>query len=256
MTNKQKLLSSTYLERNIKILFWDIETSLMKGYFFSLWHKMIPIEDVISDWRILCICYAWNNEEPKRIVGRERTILRKFIKILNQADIIVYHNGDKFDMKRVRAKAFEHGLLPPKPFNSANTVDTLKVAKKEFDFSSRKLDFIAHTILKIGQKLQTNKKLWIDATEGCKDALERMATYCEQDVILLRDVYLRMIPYITNHPNLSLFTDNPACPNCGSEDLQKNGVKKTRTGLYQEYKCKSCGSYPRGKKNLKTVEMR
>ncbi len=195
--------------REPRTLFWDIETSLMKVYTFSLWPKYIPIEDVIEDWRILCICYAWNNEKVKEIVGTERSILKKFSKILNEADRVVYHNGDKFDMKRVRARLLQHELPPTKPFSSGDTIDTLKVAKKEFGFSSNKLDFIAQRVLQIGQKIRTNKKLWIDCTEGDKGALNRMARYCKKDVTVLRDVYKRMLPFITNHPNYNHFTEIP-----------------------------------------------
>lgn len=240
-----------------KILYWDIETSLMKVYTFHLWPKMIPIEDVIDDWKILCICYAWDDDKPQRITGREKTIIRKFIKILNEADIIVYHNGDKFDMKRVRAKAFEHGLEPPKNFNTSSTVDTLKVAKKEFNFSSNKLDFITTNVLKIGSKLYTNKKLWIDATEGCQNALGRMATYCEQDVVILREAYKKMLPYITNHPNMNLYSDKPCCPNCGSSSLQKRGFTVTRVARKQRYQCGSCGAWSSSKTSINgTTEIR
>ena len=237
-------------------LFWDIETSLMKVYTFSLWPKFIPIEDVISDWRILCICYAWDDGEPQQVVGTEKAILKKFSKILNQADVVVYHNGDRFDMKRFRARLIKHDLPPTKHFTSSETIDTLKVAKKEFGFSSNKLDFIAHNLLGIGKKLGTNKKLWIDCTEGDTDALARMATYCEQDVIVLRDVYKALLPFITNHPNMNLYTEEKVCPNCGEAALHRNGVRRTRTGTYQRMKCGACGAHSQAKGNIKTVEIR
>lgn len=234
-------------KREPKILFWDIETSLMTVYTFSLWPKYIPIEDVIEDWKILCICYAWGDEKPQRIVGTEKSILRKFSRVLNKADVVVYHNGDKFDMKRVRARLLAHGLAPTKPFTAGDTIDTLKVAKKEFGFSSNKLDFIVHNLLGIGQKLRTNKQLWIDCTNGCKEALTRMATYCEQDVVVLRDAYKRLQPFITNHHNMGHYSERPVCPNCGSEHVQKRGFKTTRVSKKQRYQCMDCGAWSEGK---------
>lgn len=238
------------------VLYWDIETSLMKVYTFSLWPKYIPIEDVIKDWKILCICYAWNDEEPQRVTGSEKSILKKFSKILNKADIVVYHNGDKFDMKRLRGRLLQHRLPPTKNFTSGNTVDTLKVSKKEFGFSSNKLDFIANSVLKLGKKIKTNKQLWIDCTEGCKAALERMAIYCEQDVVLLRDVYLEMLPFITNHPNMNHYYDGYACPNCGSPNIQKRGFVTTRISKKQRYHCQDCGSWSQSGKSISIQEIR
>lgn len=236
-----------------KILAWDIETSMMSAYIFSFWTKYIPPEDVIEDWRILCICYSWNGEKPKRIVGTEKSILKKFSKVLNEADIVVYHNGDKFDMKRLRTRLLIHGLPPTKHFSSAETIDTLKVAKKEFNFSSNKLDFIAK-LLNVGQKLHTNKQLWIDCTNGCKKALDRMATYCEQDVVVLWDTYIRIKPFITNHPNMNHYADIPVCPNCGGTNLEKRGTAKTLAAQKQRYYCKSkgCGRWSTGKKAIGT----
>lgn len=250
MIKKQK-------QKKPNILFWDIETSLMKAYTFSLWPERISIDDVISDWRILCICYAWNDEPPQEITGTEKEIVRKFSKILNEADISVYHNGDKFDLKRLRSKIVEYGLPSIKQFNSANTVDTYKVVKKECNFSSNKLDFIARNVMKIGSKIVTNKKLWIDATEGCEDALARMVTYCKRDVVVLRNVYKRLRPYITNHPNMNHYSNGDSvCTNCGSSHIQKRGFRLTRVGRYQAYQCLDCTGYFQSGKNLQTTPTR
>lgn len=245
-------MSKKIIKKKPDILFWDIETSLMTVYTFSLWPKYIPIEDVVEDWRILCICYAWNDEKPQRIVGTEKSILRKFSRILNKADMISYHNGDKFDMKRVRGKLLQHGLPPTKNFSPGDTIDTLKVAKKEFGFSSNKLDFIVDRVLGIGAKLVTNKKLWIDCTKGCKKALDRMAKYCEHDVIEQRACYKLMAPFITNHPNMGHYSDNPVCPSCGSEHTQKRGFATTRVSKKQRYQCMDCGAWSVGKTAIGT----
>ena len=150
----------------------------------------------------------------------------------------------------------EHGLPPTKPFNSGNTVDTLKVVKKEFNFSSNKLDFIIQNVLNIGKKLDTSKKLWIDATEGCKDALNYMAEYCEIDVSELRKCYKELLPYITNHPNMNHYTDKKVCPNCGSEHINKQGFRTTRVTKYQRYRCMDCGAWSDGKIKSSSVEVR
>jgi DNA polymerase elongation subunit (family B) len=234
------------LFREPEILGLDIETSLMTAYTFSLWPKYIPIEDVIDDWRILCISYSINNEEPIELKGTERSILRKISKVINNADMVLHHNGTKFDMKRINTRLLIYGLPPVKYFKAGEIIDTLKVAKKEFNFSSNKLDFIA-TALGVDNKLPTNKQLWIDATNGCKDALNRMSTYCAQDVKVLWDVYKRLRPHATNHPNMGHYSEIPVCPNCGSEHIQKRGFTTTRVSKKQRYQCMDCGAWSEGK---------
>ena len=74
-----------------------------------------------------------------------------------------------------------------------------------------------------------------------------MATYCEQDVIVLRDVYKAMRPYVSNHPNLNHFTEDHVCPNCGSHNLQKKGYTYTRVAKKQRFICTDCGAQSQGK---------
>lgn len=233
--------------RKPKYLFIDIETSLMKAYTFNIWNVNIPITDIISDWRILCISYAINDGKPVELQGTERSILRRISKIINGADVAVHHNGVKFDMKRINTRVLAHGLPPVKQFSAGETIDTLKVAKKEFNFTSNKLDFIA-TFLGVDNKLPTNKQLWIDATQGCKDALKRMSTYCAQDVEVQRNVYRKLKPYMTNHPNMNHFSQGiPVCPSCGSEHIQKRGYVSTRVSKKQRFQCMDCGAWSAGK---------
>lgn len=237
------------------ILYLDIETSLMKVYTFSLWPESISIDDVIQDWSILCIGYAWNDEPAKVLTGSERSIVKKASALLNKADILVYHNGDRFDLKRIKTKIAQYGLPPVKKFSSNNTVDTYKVAKKEFNFSSNKLNYITRNILKIGEKIATNKQLWISATEGSKKALAQMATYCVQDVEILRKLYKKLVPYITNHPNMGHFSShNRVCTNCGSTNIKKKGYNYSRLGKFQVWFCNACGAQSQGKENLRSVQ--
>ena len=54
--------------------------------------------------------------------------------MFDEADVVIAHNGDKFDMRKANAR-FGH-YEPPMPVQQ---VDTLKVARKYFKFESNKL---------------------------------------------------------------------------------------------------------------------
>lgn len=216
----------------MKILIWDIETAPALAYTWSLWPKSIPHSHVVKDWSILCAAWKWYG---KRRVYHSKVDLKHYEEdykvvvdlrdALMEADVLVHHNGDKFDLKRFNTRCLAHNL---EPVPKITTIDTLKVVKKEFGFTSNRLDFIGHYLLGEG-KLETPTNLWMKVLTGDKKSFKIMVDYNKQDVILLEDVYNILLPYIKNHPNHNLYTDSHVCPNCGSSDLQKRGYYTTRT---------------------------
>lgn len=163
-------------------------------------------------------------------------------KLLNEADIVITHNGKKFDLLKINARMLIHRLPPVKPYQN---IDTLEVAKKQFGFTSNKLDYLAK-ILGVDTKLETNFQLWSDCVDGKPEALEYMFKYNNWDVECLEAVYLRLRPWIRNHPNLNLYyeCDEPICPNCGSKHLTPEGFYYTSVNKYQVFRCE-CGATSR-----------
>jgi DNA polymerase III epsilon subunit-like protein len=168
--------------------------------------------------------------------------------MINEADIVVGHNGDNFDVKTMNARFAVHGIEAP---SSYRTVDTLKIARRKFRFASNKLDYLGK-ILGVGRKIETGGwKLWDDiVTHRDKKAFDKMVEYNIQDVLLLEDVYKELAPWDERHPSTTIFgaLDVKACNICGSEKLQKNGSYATNTQKYQKYKCKDCGHNMRSRK--------
>jgi len=166
--------------------------------------------------------------------------------ILSQAHAHVAHYGDGFDMPLIQERFICHGL-PPIP--KIISLDTCKIAKKYFKFTSYKLDFIAQKLGHIG-KLVNPTNLWNKCFDGDEKALQRMVRYCKRDISALCHIFERLMPYVKNNPlNAGLFHEggenSPVCPNptCGSHDLIKRGYEYTRVNKYQRYKCRVCGSW-------------
>ena len=71
---------------------------------------------------------------------------------------------------------------------------------------------------------------------------------------ILEEVYLRMRPWITGHPNIGniLSSVKPSCSICGSSNLIKleGEYYYTSVGKYELFKCVDCGAISRGRKNL------
>ena len=75
-----------------------------------------------------------------------------------------------------------------------------------------------------------------------------MESYCRKDVVILEKVYIKLRPWIKNHPNIGLYieSDNMICPSCGSSHLVKdNSFHYTKVSKFEVMRCKDCQSISR-----------
>ena len=229
----------------IKRLFFDIETSPNIGLFWTAGYKQtIDPSNIIKERAIICICYKWADDEKTHYLTwdksqNDKKMLEQFVKIANEADELVGHNGDKFDLAWIRTRCLYHNIPM---FPHYITVDTLKHARSKFKFNSNKLDYIA-TFLGIGHKLPTGFNLWKEVVlDKNQEALEKMVEYCKHDVVLLEQVYNRMasvIPHRLHHDG-----DKTTCPECGSGNLSFSKQRISAVGTFRiQLQCKDCGKY-------------
>jgi len=175
--------------------------------------------------------------------------------MLDESDVVIAHNLEKFDKKRVQTRFLKYGFNLPSPYNS---IDTLQHLRRKFSIISNRLDYVAKDFLGIEGKMETPKGLWWRCLDGDKDAMKTMVEYCDQDVRVLEDVYLKLRPYIQPHPNVGLIeqTNEPSCPCCGSTDLKLSGAYHTYVNEFDVYRCGNCGSISRSRKNSTPKETR
>ena len=180
-----------------KRLFFDIETTPNIVFSWRIGNKInINHDNIIHERAIICICYKWEGEDKVYSLswdeGNDKPMLEKFAKIIDSADEICTQNGDKFDVKWVRARCIFHGIPVGVKFNS---IDTLKLAKAGFYFNSYKLDYMGE-YLGVGNKIKTEFDLWKDIILGNdKVAMTKMIDYCKEDVRLLERVYNKLRDY-------------------------------------------------------------
>jgi len=238
----------------LQILIFDIETSPMEVYVWGLYLQRINHDNIIKDWHILSWSAKWLfSEETKSdaltpeeaIKGDDSRICKSMWNLFESADVVVGHNADKFDIRRLNARWMLSGLGPPSPYM---VIDTLKQSRKIAAHASHRLDYLGKLMLNKG-KIETNFGLWKKCKAGDQDALAEMEIYNRQDVILLEELYLEMRPWIKSHPNTGLFTDSdePACPTCGHEKLIPIDPYYTSVGMYPGYRCAECGAISRGR---------
>ena len=243
-----------------KILLYDIETAPNLVYTWGVYEQNAL--EVVRPWYILCFAYKWLDEPTTKVVAltdfekeykkdpeNDYKVVEALHDLFNEADIIIAHNGNNFDQKKVSARFLVHGFDPPVNYRQ---IDTLKEARKHFKFDSNRLNDLG-AILGVGEKVSTGGfQLWKDCMAGDTAAWNKMKKYNKQDVVLLEQIYKTLRPWIANHPNvatLNLLMDG--CPKCGSQNMQKRGIRHNKTTSYQTYQCQSCRGYSRDRNCIK-----
>lgn len=247
-----------------KILLLDIETTPMEAYVWQkqVWKANINDDAIISKWFMLAWSAKWlfapnvmsMKLTPKEVFKEDDSrLLKEMWKLMDEADILIAHNCDEFDAPNINTRFIVNGLPPTKPYQ---TIDTLKVARKQFGFTHNALNALAKQF-GLDQKIETNFDLWKRCKKGDMEALAEMERYNIHDTELLEEVYLKLRPWIKSHPNVGLYmeTDHEVCPNCGSEHLTTSGYYYTQVGKYETFRCE-CGAIGRRRLNTFPKEKR
>jgi hypothetical protein len=249
-----------------KVLLFDIETSPLQAFIFqkSVWKTNVGADQVISEWFMLTWSAKWlfsTEIMTDRLTGKEAIkeddgrIVKSLWKLLDEADIIIAHNGDSFDVPNMNTRFIVHGLPPTSPYQ---TIDTMLVARKQFGFTHNSLNGLAK-VFGFDPKMETDFELWKRCVAGEEEALAYMQKYNNGDVTLLEDVYLKLRPWIRSHPNLGLYanSDTAVCPNCFGTNLTWVDDKfyYTQTGKYPVFQCE-CGAFGRSRTSVLSKEAR
>lgn len=234
-----------------KILLVDLETAPNLGYFWGLFNQNIGLPMLKDRGYVLCYKAKWLGSKKQlgdsiwnhpahfnKYPKCDKKIAESLWKLLNEADIVVAHNGRRFDLQWANYLFLKHGLGPCDPFK---IVDTLEAARL-FRFVSKKLENIAIELFKDHKLEHGGINLWFNAMSGVKKYCNLMDKYCWKDVLLLERAYVEFRPYMKTHPNVNLYApiDVPRCPVCASDELRHKGYTPLGKSLYPRYKCLSC----------------
>lgn len=186
----------------LKVLLYDIETSPNEGWFWRSGYKLnIDASQIKKERAIICLSYKWLGENEVYnlywdLNQNDKFLIDQFIDVLNEADLIVAHNGENFDIKWLKTRALIH-KLHYKMLPNYKQFDTLKVAKSKLYLNSNRLDYIAK-ILGFSGKIRTRYNLWDEVCcDNNRESLNEMIEYCDEDVIQLEHVY-KELQYLEN----------------------------------------------------------
>lgn len=233
-------------KRVFKRLFFDIETSYNKVASWNIGQKInLGPDNILKERAIICICWKWAHENEVYSLewdkGDDKRMLKAFMDILNEADEVIGHNGDSYDIKWIRTRCIKNNIPM---FPSYQSLDTLKLSRSTFRFNSNKLDYLGQ-FLDIGRKMDTGGfSLWKAIVEdNDKESMATMVEYCKKDVILLENVYNRLNPYTKHktHVGVALGENSCSCPNCGGTNIISRGFRYLSTGTKNRVmRCEDC----------------
>lgn len=248
-----------------KVLLFDIETAPNKMMGWGLWNQNFGLNQIESEWFCLSFAAKWLGSEEvmytdmRGIVSTEDDthILDALWKLFDEADILIGQNSKAFDVKKMNARWILNGYQPPSPYKQ---IDTLDIAKRNFSFTSRKLEWMTDKLCE-NKKLTHGKfagfELWKECLLDNPDAWQEMEDYNRMDVVSLEELYLKMAAWDDKHVNFNLYNDiaEHVC-RCGSTRLKEDGFAYTGVSKFQQYRCLDCGTTTRGRENLFSKEKR
>jgi uncharacterized protein YprB with RNaseH-like and TPR domain len=236
-----------------KILIWDLETAGVNSFKADL-------------AAVVCFGYKWLGEKHAHTLTvdqfpkwfskekglNDKPLLEAALEIMEQADLLVAHYGERFDRRFYQGRCAIHHLTPPPP---TKLRDTWQIARRAFGFSSNRLANLVDHLRLPFKKYQKEcpdewPGWWTAALAGDKSAIHAMAKYCREDVQALEGLYMEIRNYDYPHPRL--IEDRTRCRLCGGE-VQYRGICFVGEHKYRRLQCCSCGKWDRERKALAEV---
>lgn len=182
-----------------KVLILDIETRSLTVKTFGLKDQNIGLEQVVDDGGILCWSAKWLGsdkvffEETKGDKSKEKIILKKLKKLMDEADIILGQNSQSFDVPIVMGLFLYYDLIDD--VREFRQIDTLRMSRSKYKFLSHKLQYMSGKLCEI--KKQTHAKfpgmsLWMEYEAKNPAAFAEMKKYNMADVQATEELFLKL----------------------------------------------------------------
>jgi DNA polymerase elongation subunit (family B) len=235
-----------------KILTIDIETSPNLVFAWGMWDQNISVSQLIEPSRILCFAAKWMDQK-KVIFHDEREGRMEMLKaawdLLNEADIIIGYNHEKFDIPHLNREFLTAGMPPPSP---AQYIDLLKINRQRFKFVSNKLGFVTDQ-LGLETKLETGgQELWNAVLKGDEKAWRKFRKYNIQDVLITEQLFELLAPW-GKLPHKGMWNGQMrSCYMCGSNNMSIMGFLYGKVMAYPKLQCNDCGAWNKVLRNGQT----
>jgi DNA polymerase elongation subunit (family B) len=240
-------------ENQARILSFDLEVSPAIGWYYPpTW------ETNILEWeqRQKLMSFAWQwvypdgtyskaeskclYDMPGYKVDKQNDLLlsKELHNLLNEANILMGHNSDNFDIKMANYFFLMNKLGP---VHRVQTIDTKKMAKM-FRMNNNTLNNVAKELGHEGKTKVKHADIWRECfVDGDKESWNLMCVYNERDVEETTLAYLDMRPFMHNHPNIARIAGlEYVCPTCLSTEYKNDGHRYTGISKIRRFVCSRC----------------
>lgn len=248
-----------------KILIIDIETTPIVSYTWGIFDQDVALNQIIEDWSILSWSAKWlgsdkvfySDTRSEKNPRNDKKLLQEIWDLMDQADIIVGQNSIAFDVKKLNARFILNGMKPPSSFRQ---IDTMRIAKKNFKFTSNKLEYMSKNLCSEHVKLTQRKFAGFDLWKAClnkvRDAFKELQAYNVEDVLATEELLKKLLPW-DKSINFNVYRDelDNTCT-CGNDKFKKKGHVYSNLAKYDRFICTNCGKEHVSRENLLTKEKR
>ena len=255
LANRLEAVRAEIKKTDAKILTLDIERLPGTAYVWEPKTRYIPARN-FKEWpRMLCFAARWYGDrsyifEAEWAGGRDRMI-KKAYDLLDEADVVVTFNGNRFDIPHMKSDFLEAGYAPYTPFKS---VDLYREVK-QFGFESKSLDSVTRRLGRPGKVLAYDMDMAWASIAGDTEAQATLQEYNEGDVELTEWLHDRLMGWMPNAPFKGVNGKTICCNQCGSSELTRVEEKDYRAVLltYELHRCNVCEGLVRSSWNVSRI---
>lgn len=234
-----------------KILFYDIETTPLKAWVWSLGKQVVrhgQLDENHNMYDCICITYCWNDGKPAKHLDwgyhkqDSARMFAKFDKLIKKADVVIGKNNARFDNRHLNVHRWLNGQ-PGMPEWIKWSDDLEKHVRKHFYLPSYSLDYISD-LLGLGGKIKMQFSDWIDIVEKKnKASFDKMIKYGKKDIEDTRAIWEHCESHFEPRYNAASKAGDLRCKHCGSQNICKNGTRAAGKSMYQHFYCNDHGGY-------------
>lgn len=264
---KTEIKEARKLKAGPKILVLDIETTPIMAQVWKIWKENVGLNQIAKDWAVLSFAAKWLGDSVVTYADTseqddledDSIILRHVWEMLDEADMVIAHNGKGFDFKKLNARFVTHGFKPP---SSYKKIDTLEIARRHFGFTSNRLAYLTSILctehVKDEHKKYPGFELWKACLQGDKEAFKEMREYNIVDVLSLEEMFFKLAPWTDKIPNLDVYYPDNHVKHCicGSTEFEHDGYYYTNVSVFKKLRCVDCGSEKRERTSVLSAEKR
>jgi DNA polymerase elongation subunit (family B) len=251
-------LGGETMNTELKVLVLDIETAPILAYVWGLHEQEVGLNQIKSDWYVMAWGAKWlkspeilyRDQRNKKDPSNDKAILTELWALLDQADIVITQNGEKFDGPKLNARFMLNGMNPPSPYRH---LDTYKIVKQVAQFTSNKLEYLTDKLCLKHKKITHGQfpgmVLWKECMKNNIKAWDEMKRYNIEDVLSTEELYTKIRPWTPETmPNVHPVDKTKSkCRVCGSSDVVRNGYRFSNHVKFARILCRACGAWSKDK---------